>query len=85
MTTRLAIAYLLLALLAAGAIFLVWWVVHNSEHNVRRRERRGRRSGTRPRKRRITSRKNKAATPIDATNRAALLMASRHRLSGGRQ
>lgn len=44
MTTRLTIAYLLLGVLVAGAIFFVWWAIRNSERNVRRRERHERRA-----------------------------------------
>jgi hypothetical protein len=44
MTTRLEMAYLLLALLVAGAGFAVWWMIRNTERNVRRRNRRERRA-----------------------------------------
>ena len=44
MTNRLLIAYLLIALLAAGLAFAYWRGVYNSEHNVRRRARRERRT-----------------------------------------
>lgn len=43
MTTRHLIGYLLLLLLLAGIAVAVWRVIYNSEHNVRRRERRARR------------------------------------------
>jgi hypothetical protein len=43
MTSRLLIAYILIAFLVAGGVYAVWRTVHNSERNVRRRERRARR------------------------------------------
>jgi cell division protein FtsL len=42
MTTRLLIGYALLVLLLASCAFGVWWMIHNSRRNVRRRERRAR-------------------------------------------
>jgi hypothetical protein len=39
MTTRLVIGYALLVFLVAGCAFAVWWAIHNSERNVRRRKR----------------------------------------------
>jgi len=44
MPHRLLIAYLLIAVLAAGLAFAFWRGVYNSGHNVRRRERRARRA-----------------------------------------
>jgi CHASE3 domain sensor protein len=48
MTTRLVIGYALLALLVAGCAFAVWWTIHNSERNVRRRKRHARRAQRKP-------------------------------------
>jgi hypothetical protein len=43
MQTRELVAYLLLALLVAGAAFVAWRMIYNSEENVRRRNRKERR------------------------------------------
>jgi hypothetical protein len=48
MTTRLVIGYALRVLLMAGGAFAVWWMIHNSERNVRRRKRHARRAGRKP-------------------------------------
>jgi hypothetical protein len=37
MTTRLLIAYLLILLLASGAIGTIWWMVYNSPRQRMRR------------------------------------------------
>jgi len=37
MTTRLVIAYLLILLLASGAIGTIWWMIHNSPRQRMRR------------------------------------------------
>jgi cell division protein FtsL len=42
MTTRVLIGYALLVLLLASCAFGVWWMIHNSRRNVRRRQRRAR-------------------------------------------
>ncbi len=42
MTTRFLIGYVLFALLLAGVAGAIWWMIYNSDRNVRHRERRKR-------------------------------------------
>lgn len=44
MTTRFLIGYVLLGFLLAGVIGAIWWMIRNTERNVRRRERRKRKA-----------------------------------------
>ena len=44
MSDRHLIAYVLIILLLGGIAVAVWWAIHNSDRNVRRRARRERRA-----------------------------------------